>query len=198
MGNEAEPGRLGAPISRRELVKRAGVGAAGLALSGTVADAALGAVEVRETADAARTIKIGFISPRSGPLAGFGEPTPYLLAQARKAFAKGLVVGGKRYAVQIIDKDTTSDPVAGRPDRARADQQEQGRPHPHDLDAGDEQPGLGRGRGGRSARASRPSSRGRPGSSAAAKPEQEVRSSPSSTSRSAPATSRRRTSRSGA
>ena len=111
MDNEAANGGLGAPISRRELVKRAGVGAAGVALSGGMADSALGAISVRETADAARTIKIGFISPRTGPLAGFGEPTPYLLAQARKAFAKGLVVGGKKYAVQIIDKDTTSDPV---------------------------------------------------------------------------------------
>jgi branched-chain amino acid transport system substrate-binding protein len=111
MGNEAGSGAFGDPISRGEFVKRAGVGVAGVALSGTAASSAFGAVQVNEAADAARTIKIGFISPRSGPLAGFGEPTPYLLAKARKAFAKGLVVGGKRYAVQIIDKDTTSDPV---------------------------------------------------------------------------------------
>ena len=54
MGNEAGHGELGSPISRRELVKRAGVGAAGVALSGGMADKALGAVQVRETADAAR------------------------------------------------------------------------------------------------------------------------------------------------
>jgi branched-chain amino acid transport system substrate-binding protein len=59
------------------------------------------------------TIKIGFVSPRTGPAAGFGEPDPYVLGLARKAFASGIQVGGKDYAVQIIDKDGQSDPQRG-------------------------------------------------------------------------------------
>ena len=65
---------------------------------------------IGEAAPAASTIKIGFISPRTGPLAGFGEPDPYALGLARKTLAKGLDVGGKNYAVKIIDKDNQSNP----------------------------------------------------------------------------------------
>lgn len=57
------------------------------------------------------TLKIGFISPRSGPLATFGEGDPYILDQARKALAGGLAIGGKTYQVEILDRDTQSDPA---------------------------------------------------------------------------------------
>jgi len=62
-----------------------------------------------QTADA-NTLKVGFISPRTGPLAGFGESDGYVLEQARKALKGGLVVGGKKYSVEILDRDTQSDP----------------------------------------------------------------------------------------
>src|SRR2546423_863664 len=99
-----------AGISRRELVKRAGVGAGGLLLSG----AAAGPAWARPKAhDASSTIKIGFVSPRTGPASGFGEPDGYVLGLARKAYAKGLTVAGKHYSVQVIDKDGQSTPSRG-------------------------------------------------------------------------------------
>jgi branched-chain amino acid transport system substrate-binding protein len=94
-------------VSRREALKRAGVGAGGLVVSGSLAGPAFARPK---SYDAGNTIKIGFVSPRSGPAAGFGEPDPYVLSLARKAFADGLTVGGKRYAVQVIDKDGQSNP----------------------------------------------------------------------------------------
>jgi len=97
-------------ISRRELVKRAGVGAGGLVLSG----AAAGPAWARPKAhDASSTIKIGFVSPRTGPASGFGEPDGYVLGLARKAFANGITVAGKHYSVQVIDKDGQSTPSRG-------------------------------------------------------------------------------------
>ncbi len=97
-----------AGISRRELVKRAGVGIGGVALGGVAANP----VWARPLAhDAVTTLKIGFISPRSGPLAGFGEPDPYVLSLARTALAKRLKIGGKTYTVTILDRDTQSDPA---------------------------------------------------------------------------------------
>ena len=54
--------------------------------------------------------KIGFVSPRTGALAGFGETDGYVLDLARKALASGLKVGDKTYAVEILDRDTQSDP----------------------------------------------------------------------------------------
>ena len=62
-------------------------------------------------ADAAEVIKVGFVSPRTGPLAGFGECDPFVISLARKALAGGLMSGGKRYAVEILDRDSQSDPT---------------------------------------------------------------------------------------
>lgn len=87
-----------AGVSRRDFVKR---GAGGLAL-GTKTTSAF--------AQASDVIKIGFVSPRTGPLGGFGESDPYVLGLARKALAGGLTSGGKKYKVEIIDRDSQSDP----------------------------------------------------------------------------------------
>ena len=90
-----------ASIANRRAVLGVG-GAMGLAM---LSPASLFA----QTADA-NTLKVGFISPRTGPLAGFGESDGYVLEQARKALKGGLVVGGKKYSVEILDRDTQSDP----------------------------------------------------------------------------------------
>jgi branched-chain amino acid transport system substrate-binding protein len=108
MADETE---LGTAISRGQLVKRAGAGLGGLVLSSAVAEPAWARVTHESAADA-NTIKVGFISPRTGALAGFGEGDPYILGLAGKMLSsKGLTVAGKRYAVRIISRDTQSDPV---------------------------------------------------------------------------------------
>jgi branched-chain amino acid transport system substrate-binding protein len=56
------------------------------------------------------TLKIGFVSPRTGATAGFGEPDAYVLDLAKKALADGLTIGGTKYAVQILDRDSQSNP----------------------------------------------------------------------------------------
>ncbi len=56
------------------------------------------------------TLKVGFISPLTGPLASFGESDPFILKLVHAALAKGVEIGGKTYGVEIIDKDTQSDP----------------------------------------------------------------------------------------
>ncbi len=62
-------------------------------------------------AAAADTLKVGFISPRTGPLGGFGEGDGYILDLAKKAIANGFKAAGKTYQVTIIDQDTQSDPA---------------------------------------------------------------------------------------
>src|SRR5579885_288933 len=95
-------------VTRRELLKRAGVGAGGLVVSGVAAQP----IWARpRTFDASQTLKIGYVSPLTGPAAGFGEGDPWILAQARKARQKGLTVGGKHYSVQIVNKDSQSNPT---------------------------------------------------------------------------------------
>src|SRR5579885_2432038 len=89
-------------VSRRDFVKRAAAGAGALAFAGTASSA---------VAQASDELKIGFVSPRTGPLGGFGEGDPYVLSLARKALADGMTVGGKKYKVEIIDRDSQSDPA---------------------------------------------------------------------------------------
>lgn len=59
---------------------------------------------------AADTISIGFVSPQTGPLAPFGEADKWVIDQMKTAFANGLTVGGRKYAVRIILKDSQSTP----------------------------------------------------------------------------------------
>jgi branched-chain amino acid transport system substrate-binding protein len=87
-------------LTRREIMAMAG--ASGLAFAG----GARGAL----AAGAENTIKIGFISPRSGALGGFGQTDGYVLELARKALANGVTVGDKTYTVTVLDRDTQSDP----------------------------------------------------------------------------------------
>src|SRR5450432_1200381 len=55
-----------------------------------------------------RAIKIGWISPKTGPLAGFGEADDYVLAGITSAFGAGLVIGGVTHPITIVTKDTQS------------------------------------------------------------------------------------------
>jgi branched-chain amino acid transport system substrate-binding protein len=100
--NQKPFGAAAGSVSRREFVKHAAAGAGGLALAGSMSSA---------FAQASDVIKIGFVSPRTGPLGGFGESDPYVLGLARKALANGLTAGGKQYKVEIIDRDSQSDPA---------------------------------------------------------------------------------------
>ncbi|WP_392711841.1 ABC transporter substrate-binding protein [Rhizobium ruizarguesonis] len=88
-----------ASLSRRSFIASTVAGGAALVLSGRTAFA--------ESGD---TLKVGFISPRTGPLGGFGETDGYVLELARKALANGLQAGGKTWKVEILDQDTQSDP----------------------------------------------------------------------------------------
>jgi len=100
---EAHPSTIG----RRALLRAAALGASGLTVAPVLA--ACGDIGGGSTAQGS-TLKIGFVSPRTGAAAGFGEPDGYVLSLARKAFANGLTVGGTKYDVQILDRDSQSNP----------------------------------------------------------------------------------------
>jgi branched-chain amino acid transport system substrate-binding protein len=78
-------------------------------VTGGVAAVAAPTVLRITTANAqSRVVKIGHVSPKTGPLAGFGEADGFILDQVRGILGKGLDVGGKTYQVQIISKDSQS------------------------------------------------------------------------------------------
>ena len=55
-------------------------------------------------------IKVGHVSPRTGPLAGFAEADDYVLEAVNQAIAGGLENNGKAYTIEIISKDSQSNP----------------------------------------------------------------------------------------
>jgi branched-chain amino acid transport system substrate-binding protein len=57
-----------------------------------------------------QSIKLGYVSPQSGPLFGFGEADAFVVQGARQAFKDGLKVGGRTYPVDILVRDSQSDP----------------------------------------------------------------------------------------
>ena len=56
------------------------------------------------------TIKVGFVTPSTGPLAGFAEADDYILEGLRAHFAGGVMNNGKSYNIEIIKKDSQSNP----------------------------------------------------------------------------------------
>ena len=107
MGNAPLIDSQPALVDRRALLRAAGLGVSGLTLGPILAacDKIAG-----DTTTSGSTLKIGFVSPRTGATAGFGEPDGYVLGLARKAFADGLTIGGTKYQVQILDRDSQSNP----------------------------------------------------------------------------------------
>ncbi|WP_170574867.1 ABC transporter substrate-binding protein [Ruegeria atlantica] len=56
------------------------------------------------------TLRVGHVSPRTGPLAGFAEADEYVLAGIEKTFAGGIENNGKTWNIEIISKDSQSNP----------------------------------------------------------------------------------------
>jgi branched-chain amino acid transport system substrate-binding protein len=72
--------------------------------------AALAAASVTSFAWAADVVKIGYVSPQTGPLAPFGEADKWVIEQMKTAFKDGITIAGQKHEVQIILKDSQSNP----------------------------------------------------------------------------------------
>ncbi len=59
---------------------------------------------------AARTIKLGYVSPQTGPLAPFGEADNFVVSNFVERFGGGVDIGGESYPVEVIVKDSQSNP----------------------------------------------------------------------------------------
>ncbi len=86
---------------KRPNLTRRGFGRGAFALAGA---AALG----RPAMAAGGKIKIGFVTPQTGPLAVFAESDEFVLNQFRTALADGLEIAGETYEIEFIVKDSQS------------------------------------------------------------------------------------------
>ncbi len=88
--------------SRRNVIKALGASAATMLAAPTLLTGPVRA--------AGRTVKIGMVSPQTGPIAAFGEADQWVLGEARKALANGIAIAGQQYSVEIIYRDSQSNP----------------------------------------------------------------------------------------
>jgi len=77
---------------------------------GSLAGAAVLGLPVRRAFADAKALKIGFVSPQTGPLALFGEADKFTVEQMNKLFAGGVELHGKKVPVKILQKDSQSSP----------------------------------------------------------------------------------------
>jgi branched-chain amino acid transport system substrate-binding protein len=57
------------------------------------------------------TVKIGYVSPQTGPLAFFGETDAFNIDLVMKTTGGRIEIGGKSYGLEIVGKDTQSSPT---------------------------------------------------------------------------------------
>jgi branched-chain amino acid transport system substrate-binding protein len=91
---------LSGSLTRRSVLRNAAMMGTALAAPGIIT----------RRAWAADPIRIGFVSPTTGPIAAFGASDDYVLAGIRKAIGEGIDVGGTIYPVEIVTADTQSNP----------------------------------------------------------------------------------------
>ncbi|MDF1802086.1 ABC transporter substrate-binding protein [Thalassovita sp.] len=84
-------------LSRRGFIKA--TGATGLIAASGLASPALAK---------AKKLKIGFVTPQTGPLAIFAEPDQFTLNQFAKKIGDGLMINGSKHEIEFIVKDSQS------------------------------------------------------------------------------------------
>ena len=87
-------------LDRRALVKGALASGAGLAAT------AVFAPPVR----AAKTLKLGYVSPQTGPLAAFAEADNFVISNFTNTMRGGLKIGNDSYPIEVVVKDSQSNP----------------------------------------------------------------------------------------
>jgi len=87
-------------LSRRSFV--VGTAATGTALAASPVFA--------PSVQAAKTLKLGYVSPQTGPLAAFAEADQFVISNFLNSVKGGLKIGGGTYPVEVVVKDSQSNP----------------------------------------------------------------------------------------
>jgi branched-chain amino acid transport system substrate-binding protein len=100
-------------ISRRGLLRAAGVGAAVMGGGGLLQACSSGIKGGSSGSGGTKNITIGWIHPLTGALAGFGAPDNWVVSKIKQTtqYKNGLKIGGKTYSVTIKSYDTQSSPT---------------------------------------------------------------------------------------
>jgi branched-chain amino acid transport system substrate-binding protein len=92
-------------ISRRSVLKAAGIGAGALGAAGILSSCGIQGAAPTTPGD---VLKIGFVSPQTGPLAGFAGSDSFVVKQVTELLKGGFTAGGSKRTIEIVVKDTQS------------------------------------------------------------------------------------------
>lgn len=93
-------------FSRRTLLKGAAVTAGGVGMASLLAACGLKG----PSTGSSDTLKIGFVSPQTGALASFASADNFVVSRISDLVSKGITAGGGKKQIEIVVKDTQSDP----------------------------------------------------------------------------------------
>jgi branched-chain amino acid transport system substrate-binding protein len=105
-------------MRRRDFLRMSAYGTAGAALSAFLAACGLSA-SASPSASAGgsasfgptgRALKLGYVTPTTGPFSAFAEADDYVLGGIQEAIGTGIVNGGTTYPIEILVKDSQGDP----------------------------------------------------------------------------------------
>jgi branched-chain amino acid transport system substrate-binding protein len=99
-----------AGVSRRNVLRGIGAGAAVAGGGGLLAACSSGIKGANSGGGSTKAITIGWIHPLTGPLAGFGAPDSWVISKIKQTtpYKNGFKIGGKTYSVTIKSYDSQS------------------------------------------------------------------------------------------
>ena len=93
-----------------DIVKHSVINRRTLVTTGAAAIAAPAVLRAIPANAQSKVIKIGHVSPRTGPLAGFGEADNFVISNFLATVRGGLKIGSGTHSVEVIVKDSQSNP----------------------------------------------------------------------------------------
>ena len=99
--NSSEPKKL--LIDRRTVLLGGAAATAAVGMTG-----ALNLETASGAGAATKVLKVGYVSPLTGPLAGFGGADSYVIKSLASVLKKGVIIGGQHYEIQVYLKDSQS------------------------------------------------------------------------------------------
>lgn len=99
-------GQSGKPQANRKITRRKTLRLLAAGSAGAIASPWM----FQSSRAASKVVRIGMVSPQTGPIAAFGEADQFVLAGVRKALGEGIVIAGEPHPVEIIYKDSQSNP----------------------------------------------------------------------------------------
>lgn len=101
-GLDRDTTRIARGITRRRALQ----GLAATSLGTLAAPAVIGRAFA-----AGSPIKLGFVSPETGPIAAFGSADEFILAGIRKTIGDGITINGVTHPIEILVRDSQSNPT---------------------------------------------------------------------------------------